>query len=46
MPKDPISEYTYSIARQRVASICLALGWNSANASAMEVSTTVEKLFY
>ena len=39
MPKDPVSEYTYSVARQRVASICLALGWNSANASAMEVSS-------
>jgi len=38
MPKDPVSEYTYRIARQRVASICLALGWNSANSSAMEVS--------
>ena len=32
-----VKEYTNGIARQRVASICLALGWNSAHNSALEV---------
>ena len=31
------TEYANSIAKQRVASLCLALGWNSAHGSALEV---------
>ena len=33
-----VTEYANSIAKQRVASLCLALGWNSAHGSALDVS--------
>ena len=40
-----VKEYTNGIARQRVASICLALGWNSAHNSALEVIVFLSTVF-
>ena len=33
-----VTEYANGICRQRVASICLALGWNSAHSSSLDVT--------
>ena len=38
MSSDPVNEYASSIVKRRIASLCLALGWNSTHSSAMDVS--------
>ena len=38
MGKKEFDEYVSGITRQRIASICLALGWNSVHQSSMEVN--------
>jgi len=37
MGKKEFDEYVSGITRQRIASICLALGWNSVHQSSMEI---------
>ena len=39
MSTDPVREYALSVVKRRIASLCLALGWNSTHSSAMDVSS-------
>ena len=38
MSSDPVKDYAQSVVKRRIASLCLALGWNSTHSSAMDVS--------
>lgn len=38
MSSDSVKEYAETILKQRIASICLGLGWNSTQSSPMNVS--------
>jgi hypothetical protein len=40
MGKKEFDAFVSGITRQRIASICLALGWNSVHQSSMEVIKT------
>ena len=44
MGKKEFDEYVSGITRQRIASICLALGWNSVHQSSMEVNLVFRAL--
>ena len=37
MTQDTVTAYANGVTKQRVASICLALGWNSAHNSSLDV---------
>lgn len=41
MTKDTVSDFALAMAKQRIASICLALGWNSVGTFSMEVNSAV-----
>ena len=36
--QDPLKNYANGVMKKRVASLCLALGWNSAHNSSLDVS--------
>jgi len=37
MSSDPVKDYAQSVVKRRLASLCLALGWNSTHSSAMDI---------
>jgi len=37
MSSDPVKDYATSVVKRRIASLCLALGWNSTHSSAMDI---------